>query len=98
VSSSDTSLDVKLARLRLKLDACAAESLRSKRARTLWHLAHSSKEVSESSVPSSRSPRSVLSLVRYDSDRACISFISLTFTYSLTFPSAAHAGSSTTLG
>jgi hypothetical protein len=55
-------------------------------ARTLWHLAHSSKEVSESSAPSSRSPRSVLSLVRYDSDRACISFIYLTFTYSLTPP------------
>jgi hypothetical protein len=65
-------------------------TLKSKRTRTIWHLAHSSKEVSESSAPSSRSPRSVPSLVRYDSDRACISFISLTFTYSLTPPCRAR--------
>jgi hypothetical protein len=48
------------------------------------HLAHSSKEVSESSAPSSRSPRPVLSSVRCNSDRARISFIYFTFTCSLT--------------
>jgi hypothetical protein len=70
VSSSDTSLDVYFARFKLKLVACAADTLRRKTIRTLWHPAHSSKEVSDSSHSPLRSPRFVLSFVRCDSDRA----------------------------